>query len=771
MEEVDRYPNLREVVWVQEEPRNMGARAHMSPRLLQMLPSQLEFGYVGRPERASAGRGLPGRPHDGAEPHHPDRAGSLDPGVGEPGQAAGRALNPALQRLTFSARGTATGTGFRVSHRETQRKGGSLEATLYRPLRRRRRADPRDRHPVGRRRLRRGPRRRVSASAIRAARLAQRARPRSSPATAPTARASPTSATATAAAPSTAAAPTRARSPACAPTTSRAAAPSSSRPSARRPARSGRRHHRAAVQRRTRPARSPTSTRTSSTARTPRSSPTRRPRVRGGQGRRHVRGRPRRDRLGRQVGDRQHLHGDVQPDVSKCSFTANVTGGSSDVRDSAPRRSPAADAGRRRRARRRGGRERRGPRLPRSRSSAELNRSVPAERATDVRAGRGEVPRQAVEQHEPVRLDLGRAPHRVDAVVEVTGVGDRRARPRTAARPSRARSRRRAGTARRPPPARSAAISSSAAPASSYARWSVEQARRARRAGPSWSSTRRSTRVRHGSPSGGHDDQRRRLAAAHVAALALRPPGARPAAAPARSPSAASNAADIAAGTVSRSIMFAWQLQCGPVASPAHGMQSGPVLTATPPLASTTPTWRTARSASAGAAPRAPRPAPAPGGQPVERVRAVGGLDDRLRGDRADARARPDAERADGEPVRLDGRAELAGGGVEGDDRVRAVAHGARGYPAMPTRADRVLDRIRDVPPGLRPRVRRRLAGRPAVRRHRARRTTTTPTVPWHRIVRADGSLAKGSRQRALLEAEGVPFRGDRVDMRVARLP
>ncbi len=45
------------------------------------------------------------------------------------------------------------------------------------------------------------------------------------------------------------------------------------------------------------------------------------------------------------------------------------------------------------------------------------------------------------------------------------------------------------------------------------------------------------------------------------------------------------------------------------------------------------------------------------------------------------------------------------------------------------------------------------------------------PTVPWHRIVRADGSLAKGARQRALLEAEGVPFRGERVDMRAARLP
>ena len=59
MDEVARYPNLREVLWVQEEPRNMGARAHMSPRLLQILPSPLEFGYVGRPERASPGEGYP----------------------------------------------------------------------------------------------------------------------------------------------------------------------------------------------------------------------------------------------------------------------------------------------------------------------------------------------------------------------------------------------------------------------------------------------------------------------------------------------------------------------------------------------------------------------------------------------------------------------------------------------------------------------------------------------------------------------------------------
>ena len=45
------------------------------------------------------------------------------------------------------------------------------------------------------------------------------------------------------------------------------------------------------------------------------------------------------------------------------------------------------------------------------------------------------------------------------------------------------------------------------------------------------------------------------------------------------------------------------------------------------------------------------------------------------------------------------------------------------------------------------------------------------PDLPWWRVVRADGSLAKGARQRGLLVAEGVPFKGERVDMGVARVP
>ncbi|HEY7933141.1 MAG TPA: multifunctional oxoglutarate decarboxylase/oxoglutarate dehydrogenase thiamine pyrophosphate-binding subunit/dihydrolipoyllysine-residue succinyltransferase subunit [Solirubrobacteraceae bacterium] len=59
LELMGRYPKLQEVLWVQEEPRNMGARAHMFPRLMQIMPDRMHFGYIGRPERASPGEGYP----------------------------------------------------------------------------------------------------------------------------------------------------------------------------------------------------------------------------------------------------------------------------------------------------------------------------------------------------------------------------------------------------------------------------------------------------------------------------------------------------------------------------------------------------------------------------------------------------------------------------------------------------------------------------------------------------------------------------------------
>ena len=78
-----------------------------------------------------------------------------------------------------------------------------------------------------------------------------------------------------------------------------------------------------------------------------------------------------------------------------------------------------------------------------------------------------------------------------------------------------------------------------------------------------------------------------------------------------------------------------------------------------------------------------------------------------------------------------------------------------------------ILARVRAIPPGfvttygdLCPRA-PRLAGAVLA-------AVDEPGLPWHRVVRADGSLAAGDRQRRLLEAEGVPFRGLRVDLRAA---
>jgi alkylated DNA nucleotide flippase Atl1 len=80
-----------------------------------------------------------------------------------------------------------------------------------------------------------------------------------------------------------------------------------------------------------------------------------------------------------------------------------------------------------------------------------------------------------------------------------------------------------------------------------------------------------------------------------------------------------------------------------------------------------------------------------------------------------------------------------------------------------------VMERVREIPPGF---VRTygdvspgapRLAGAVLFE-------ADDPELPWWRVVRADGSLAKGARQKRHLLAEGVPFRGERVDMAAARV-
>jgi alkylated DNA nucleotide flippase Atl1 len=85
-------------------------------------------------------------------------------------------------------------------------------------------------------------------------------------------------------------------------------------------------------------------------------------------------------------------------------------------------------------------------------------------------------------------------------------------------------------------------------------------------------------------------------------------------------------------------------------------------------------------------------------------------------------------------------------------------------------RQEQILDRIRAIPPGFVRTYGDVSPGAPRVA-GAVLSDCRDRSVPWHRIVRADGTLAKGRRQRALLDAEGVPFRGSRVDMRVARIP
>ncbi|HEX8086286.1 MAG TPA: MGMT family protein [Solirubrobacteraceae bacterium] len=79
-----------------------------------------------------------------------------------------------------------------------------------------------------------------------------------------------------------------------------------------------------------------------------------------------------------------------------------------------------------------------------------------------------------------------------------------------------------------------------------------------------------------------------------------------------------------------------------------------------------------------------------------------------------------------------------------------------------------VLDRIRSIPPG---KVAAYGDVTPGAPRHAGRvlSEVSEPDLPWWRVVRADGSLAKGHRQKELLRAEGVRFRGDRVDMAECR--
>jgi len=54
-----RYPNIEKVAWVQEEPRNMGARKFVLPKIRHLVPFRIPLGDISRPERSRPAEGYP----------------------------------------------------------------------------------------------------------------------------------------------------------------------------------------------------------------------------------------------------------------------------------------------------------------------------------------------------------------------------------------------------------------------------------------------------------------------------------------------------------------------------------------------------------------------------------------------------------------------------------------------------------------------------------------------------------------------------------------
>jgi 2-oxoglutarate dehydrogenase E1 component len=64
VELLNHYPNVREVIWVQEEPRNMGAWRYIRGHLLGSISSHQKLDYIGRPHAASPATGSLTRHHE-----------------------------------------------------------------------------------------------------------------------------------------------------------------------------------------------------------------------------------------------------------------------------------------------------------------------------------------------------------------------------------------------------------------------------------------------------------------------------------------------------------------------------------------------------------------------------------------------------------------------------------------------------------------------------------------------------------------------------------
>lgn len=54
-----KYPNLKEIAWMQEEPENMGAWNYVESKLREVAPEGVSVDYIGRRRRSSPAEGDP----------------------------------------------------------------------------------------------------------------------------------------------------------------------------------------------------------------------------------------------------------------------------------------------------------------------------------------------------------------------------------------------------------------------------------------------------------------------------------------------------------------------------------------------------------------------------------------------------------------------------------------------------------------------------------------------------------------------------------------
>ncbi len=78
---IEGYPALEEIVWVQEEPENMGAWRYLEPHLRRLAGTEIPVRYVGRPERSSPAEGYT-HTHEAAQTRIAREA--FEAGVGQP---------------------------------------------------------------------------------------------------------------------------------------------------------------------------------------------------------------------------------------------------------------------------------------------------------------------------------------------------------------------------------------------------------------------------------------------------------------------------------------------------------------------------------------------------------------------------------------------------------------------------------------------------------------------------------------------------------------